>query len=236
MTRPRNSRVHHQLADFAQHLLARLVRRMRLAGEQQQHRPLGIVDQAREARAVAQQQRRALVGGEAAREAEGEHVRPLRIEAARHVAQLRRAQALARVLALQPLAHAREHARLDLLGGGPVALVGNPLERAPELQDRAAARATRARVRDRRNPSSVWCRKVGTCTPLVTKPTGLSSGRTSGQWSAHRRADTAPWMRLTPFTWRVPLSARRVMLNSPGADAERAQIEQALDRDAAARE
>ena len=39
-------------------------------------------------------------------------------------------------------------------------------------------------------------------------------------------------MRLTPLTWRVPLSARRVMLNRPGAEGDPRQLEKALHRDA----
>ena len=115
-------------------MLAGLIRGVRLAGKQQHHGPLGIVDQPCEARAVAQQQGRALVGGEAPREPQGEHAGTLRIEEARHVAQLRGTQALALVLALQPLAHARQHARLDFLRRRPVALVRHTLQRAPEFR------------------------------------------------------------------------------------------------------
>jgi hypothetical protein len=79
---------------------------MRLAGEQEQHRALRAIDQPRQPRAIAQQERRALVGGKAARKAERQHVGPLRIEQARDVPQLRDAQALARVFAPQALAHA----------------------------------------------------------------------------------------------------------------------------------
>ncbi len=64
----------------------------------------------REPRAIAQQQRGALVGGEAAREAEREHIGTLRIEQARDVPQLGDAQALRRVLAAHAFAHAGEHA------------------------------------------------------------------------------------------------------------------------------
>jgi hypothetical protein len=63
---------------------------MRLAGEQEQHRALLGADQTREPRAIAQQQRGALIGGEAPRETERQHIGPFRIEQSRDMAQLGR--------------------------------------------------------------------------------------------------------------------------------------------------
>ena len=48
---------------------------MRLAGEQEQHRALRVAENFAQPVEVFEQQRGALVGGEAAREADGEHVR-----------------------------------------------------------------------------------------------------------------------------------------------------------------
>ena len=76
----------HELLDFTQYLLSGLISRMRLAGKQKQYRSLAAVDQSRQTRTIAQQQGRTLVGREATREAEGEHIRPLRVEQTRHVA------------------------------------------------------------------------------------------------------------------------------------------------------
>ncbi len=106
---------------------------MRFTGEQKHDRPGGIVDDLRQPRTISQQQRRPLVGGEAARESNDEYVRPQRVEVARHMAELRRTQALAGVLSLQPIAHAGEHAGLHRLRDGPIACVGYMLQRFPEL-------------------------------------------------------------------------------------------------------
>src|ERR1035441_914537 len=54
--------------------LPRLVRRMRLAGEDQLYRALGTVQKAKQARRVMQQQVRSLVGREAARKSQRECV------------------------------------------------------------------------------------------------------------------------------------------------------------------
>src|SRR5262249_29718394 len=125
---------HHELAQLAQHLLAGLIRRMRLAGEQQHHGALGIVDEASEARAIAQQQGGALVGGETPRKAEREHVGSLRIEQPRDVPQLWGTPSFARELAMQTLAHIRQHARFHVPCRRPVALVRDLLESAPEVR------------------------------------------------------------------------------------------------------
>ncbi len=105
---------------------------MRLAGEQENDRTLRIVDEARQARAIPQQQRRALVGREATRKADRQDVRPQGIEKAGDVAKLCRAHALARVFALQALADAGEHARFHRLRRRPEAVLRHGLERAPE--------------------------------------------------------------------------------------------------------
>src|SRR6185312_17252871 len=70
----------------------------------------------------------------APRETDRQDVGTFRIEQSRDVAQLRRAGSLADALALQPILDAGQHARLDLLRGGPVSVVGNPLQGMPELR------------------------------------------------------------------------------------------------------
>ena len=63
-----------QVGDLLDQLLARLVGRMGLAGEDELHRALGVVDHRRQAVQVGEDQVGPLVGGEAAGEADGEHV------------------------------------------------------------------------------------------------------------------------------------------------------------------
>ena len=64
-----------ELLDPLDQLLARRVGGVGLAGEHELHRPLGVVEQLAEAVRVGQQQRRPLVRGEAAGEADGQHRR-----------------------------------------------------------------------------------------------------------------------------------------------------------------
>ena len=64
----------HHLRDLLQDLLSRLVVRMGLAGKQELHRALGIVDHRGQALDVGEDQVGALVGGEAAREADGQRI------------------------------------------------------------------------------------------------------------------------------------------------------------------
>jgi hypothetical protein len=123
----------HELLDLAQHLLTRHVGRMRLAGEKEQQRTFRVVHEASQPRAILQQQRRTLVRGEATREADGERVRPIRIEMLRDVTPLRGAQSLASVLALQTLTHAGEHTRLHRLRCFPELRVRQVLDGVPEL-------------------------------------------------------------------------------------------------------
>ena len=66
--------VAHHLGDLLEDALAGLVMRMGLAGEEELHRALGVVDHGGEALDVVEQQVGALVGGEAAGEADGEGV------------------------------------------------------------------------------------------------------------------------------------------------------------------
>ena len=90
------ARVAHQLRDLLQHPLAGMIVRMRLAGEDELHRHPRVVDERRHGVDVLQHQRRALVGREPAREADGERVEAeralqLRDELRRLAARARRA-------------------------------------------------------------------------------------------------------------------------------------------------
>ncbi len=105
---------------------------MRLAGEQQHYGPIGILEQPGETRAIAQQQRRALVGGKPARKADGEDVGLGGVEKTGDVPQLRHARALARVFAAHAIAHRFEHPRLHRLAGGPEVLIGGLVQPFPE--------------------------------------------------------------------------------------------------------
>ena len=107
---------------------------MRLAREQEEERPPRVVQQSRQTWPVAQQERCALVGREATCETDREHIRSRRIKKACHVPALRGTQALAQVLALHALAHARQHLRLDRLPGLPKAVIGQRFDQAPEIR------------------------------------------------------------------------------------------------------
>ncbi len=55
---------------------------------------------------------------------------------------------------------------------------------------------------------------VSAWTPLVMWSIGFSSGGTCGQRSRSISEDTPPWMRDTPFWYRLPRTASAVMLKS----------------------
>src|SRR5581483_8764850 len=63
-----------ELEDVLDELLPRAVRRVRLAGEQDLHRPLLVEEQVAQLVRVGEDEAGPLVGGEAAREADGERV------------------------------------------------------------------------------------------------------------------------------------------------------------------
>src|SRR6185437_661389 len=66
--------VSHAFGDLLEHALAGFVVRVGLAGEEELHGTLGVVDHSGEALHVREEQVGALVGGEASREADGERV------------------------------------------------------------------------------------------------------------------------------------------------------------------
>ena len=120
-----NRRLARDPLDLADHPLRGLVGRMRLAGEQEQHRPTVDPHELLEPAQIRHQQRRALVGREPPREADREHVGVGRIDELQQPMDVRLAQAVALVLALEPLAHDAQHLALDLLVRPPELLVGN---------------------------------------------------------------------------------------------------------------
>ena len=84
--------------NLAHHRLRRLVGRVRLAGEDEHDRPLRLADELLEPAEVRDQQRRALVGREAPREADREHVRVVGIDELEQALHVRFAQAVALIL------------------------------------------------------------------------------------------------------------------------------------------
>ena len=79
--------------DLADQVLAGHVGGVRATREDEQHRPLRIAGDRPQPVEILEQQRRALVGGEAAREADGEHVGVVRVRVAQDAIQMRLAAA-----------------------------------------------------------------------------------------------------------------------------------------------
>ena len=110
------------------HLLPLAVGGVRLAGEQELHRPVAVVDDRAQAVEVGHDQERALVGREAAREADRERVR---VEQPLHLPQLVGREAVAGRLHPHPLAHEAHQALLLGAVRGPERRVGRVLDLAP---------------------------------------------------------------------------------------------------------
>ena len=119
----------HQRAD---QLLPGLVRRMRLAREQEQDLPALVGEQAAQVVEVVEEQRGALVGGEAPAEADGEHVRVGRVGVAQDALEVRLAAVVARVLHRHAMAHHVEQARLDVLAHAPEDVVRDGADLFPD--------------------------------------------------------------------------------------------------------
>ena len=126
--------VAHHLGDLLQHTLAGLVVRVGLAGKEELHRTLGVVDHGGEPLDVGEQQVGALVGGKAAGEADGQRVgrehfaEPLQI--------LRRLAAAFGLLA-RAAAHEVEQLRLQAEVRLPQLAVVDVLDLLPCLAPRA---------------------------------------------------------------------------------------------------
>ncbi len=96
ITRWRTSWLGRERPELLDQALAVAVVRMRLAGHEQLHGPLGVVQDPREPLALVQQQRQSLVGRHPAREAERECVR------VEHVVQPREPSRIVAALARLP--------------------------------------------------------------------------------------------------------------------------------------
>ena len=116
------------LVDFLDDPLAALVLGVRLAGEDELHGPLRIVDELEQPVGLGEKEAAALVGREAPREADRED---LGIEDAVHLPQLRRALAEALALPPHPLARERHEPALELLVRVPEHLVGDAVDAQP---------------------------------------------------------------------------------------------------------
>ena len=117
--------------DAPDELLPRLIGRVRLAGEQEHHRPIRTLQNLAQPRLVVEQQRGALVGGEAARKA---HHQRSHVEQRRHPSHQVRALAIAARLMLQQLTHVLQHALLVGLMDAPVVMIGDILHALPEIR------------------------------------------------------------------------------------------------------
>ena len=111
-------------------LLPLAVGGVRLAGEQELHRPCGVGDDRAQPVEVGHDQEGPLVGGEAAGEADGEGVG---VEERLHLPQLVGAQAVARRLHAHPLAHEADEPLLLRAVGGPQGGVGGLADLLPGL-------------------------------------------------------------------------------------------------------
>ena len=119
--------------DAADQLLAGLVGRVRLAGENEQHRPVGIVDDLAHPVHVFEHQRGALVGREAAREADGQHVGIEWIGVLEHALQVRLGTMIAQVLLGNAMVQAVQHLGFQGLMHGPEMVIRDGIHLAPEL-------------------------------------------------------------------------------------------------------
>ena len=133
--RPANSSCARQVGERADQLLAGLVGRVRLAGEQEQHLARAVGEQAAQVVEVVEQQRGALVGGEAPAEADGEHVR---VAPDRRTCSSRcRCDSLPWLrawLSAHAMAHHVEQARLDVLAHAPEDVVRNGADLFPDAR------------------------------------------------------------------------------------------------------
>ena len=145
------ARVARQPRDLLQHLLARAVVRMRLAGEDELDRHLRVVDERGDRFEVLQDQVGALVGGEAPREADRQ-----RVEAQR-AAQLRdelRRLAAALGLLRGPPPRDVDQLRLERLVRLPQLAVVDRRRSVPRTPGRRRAAASRGRGAGRRPAAS----------------------------------------------------------------------------------
>ena len=119
---------------------------MRLAREQHEHRTVGIEKDLPQPAEILEQQGCPLVGGEAAREAQGQDVRVARIGKPQQPLEMRLAAVVAVVLRRDSVPHEEQHLRLQGLAHAPEHVIGNAADRFPELLVAQAVRPFKAEV------------------------------------------------------------------------------------------
>ncbi len=199
--------------DLLDQLLAAVVGRVRLAGDDQLDRPLGVQQQRLEPLGVAQHQRQPLVRRHAAREADRQHVGVERgvdpAELGRGGAALRARTCASRWRASSTSRSRSSRLIAQMLGAG-------------DLVDGAARTPRRRRSRGRRRDALRPARRPrgpprsGACTPLVIEPIGTSASSKAGHRPPNISRLTWPCSCETPLArWasRKPITA---MLKTPG--------------------
>jgi hypothetical protein len=99
--------------DHPNQLLTGLVTRVRLAGENEQHRTLEVIQQARQALGIGEQQCGPFVGGETAGKTDGEDVGFVRAQQTGHAVDERLAATIAPRLQYHAAAHVGEQFRFQ---------------------------------------------------------------------------------------------------------------------------
>jgi hypothetical protein len=129
--RPSNSRLRESSAIWRISSPPGFVGRVRLAGEDEQHRALRVGNDLAQPVEVVEQQRGALVGGEAAGEADGQHRRIGRVGAAQDAVEVGLRALVAQVLLAHPAVHQVQQLGFQRLADAPEDLVGNALHAVP---------------------------------------------------------------------------------------------------------
>ena len=178
-------RIERALVDALQMVLADIVGRMRLAGEDDLDRPAGRVEDPRQPLRIVKHEFRPLVAGEAPREADRQRVG---FEQRAGGDDARNADVLFHPALPRAIAHEGEEVAAQRLPHRPQLLVRNRQHRRPTSPDRRDARASRYRGSVQNSCDSSPAIQVGTWTPLVTDVTGRSASGRSGHIGAEHVA------------------------------------------------
>ena len=208
--RRRNSGRRGDVHDLGDQLLAAVVARVGLAGEDELHRPVLVVDDGRQPVEVAEEQGAALVGGEAAGEADRQR---LGVEHLVGAGDLGRRGAAALELRLEP---ARGRRRPAARGGARASATARRRgcgRRASRRCGRSAVPPTGRRGSGRRAGPCPATASCGVWTPLVIEVIGTSASGSSGQMACHIFRDTWPCSLLTPLVTLARRRASTVMQN-----------------------
>ena len=206
-----------RLEDAVERLLALVVLRVRLAGDDELDRRRRVGEQMATALGKTDQQVEPLVGGNAAREADGQRAgiedarRRLDVSGAsprERRSRIERSRTRSTKLPPQRAAH------LPQLG------VWNAIDASPTSPRRRGACATRARDGGRAADCIGPAIQLVVCTPLVTCEIGTSSaGRSGPQRHATCCAPPRRGARDTPMAARLQRSASGVMLTGSASDS-----------------